>query len=134
MALRSDGSPWCVFFLPLNRYFDALQEIATVRVAEANGEVMPDWVPFSDFEVCQLCKADFSWASTSRSEVSGFCQVAIRSHQQGLSRMSSAARRTVDVALLRPNYIYRKCRCTALSTVQEERATVKICACCAPVV
>ena len=41
-----------------------------MRVAEANGEVMPDWVPFSDFEVCQLCKADFSWASTSRSEVS----------------------------------------------------------------
>ena len=56
--------------LPLYRYFDALQEIAAVRVAEANGEVMPDWVPFSDFEVCQLCKADFSWASTSRSEVS----------------------------------------------------------------
>ena len=54
---------------PLNRYFDALQEIAAVRVAEANGEVMPDWVPFSDFEVCQLCKSDFSWASTSRSEV-----------------------------------------------------------------
>ncbi|CAM9340264.1 unnamed protein product [Laminaria digitata] len=49
-------------------YFDALQEIAAVRMAEANGEVMPDWVPFSDFEVCQLCKADFSWASTSRSE------------------------------------------------------------------
>lgn len=30
---------------------------------------MPEWVPFSASEECQLCKADFSWASTSRSEV-----------------------------------------------------------------
>eukprot|EP00752_Nemacystus_decipiens_P001837 g1772.t1 len=49
-------------------YFDALEEIATVREAEAKGEFMPDWVPFSESEVCQLCKADFSWASTSKSE------------------------------------------------------------------
>lgn len=51
-------------------YFDALEEIAAVRVAEAKGEFMPEWVPFSESEVCQLCKADFSWASTSKSEVS----------------------------------------------------------------
>lgn len=50
-------------------YFDALEEIAAVRVAEAKGEFMPEWVPFSESEVCQLCKADFSWASTSKSEV-----------------------------------------------------------------
>lgn len=50
-------------------YFDALEEIADVREAEAKGEFMPDWVPFSESEVCQLCKADFSWASTSKSEV-----------------------------------------------------------------
>ncbi|CAM9679024.1 unnamed protein product [Scytosiphon promiscuus] len=49
-------------------YFDALEEIAAVRTAEAKGEYMPDWVPFSESEVCQLCKADFSWASTSKSE------------------------------------------------------------------
>ncbi|CAM9302396.1 unnamed protein product [Pylaiella littoralis] len=49
-------------------YFDALEEIAAVRAAEAKGEFMPDWVPFSESEVCQLCKADFSWASTSKSE------------------------------------------------------------------
>ncbi|CBJ27220.1 Zinc finger FYVE domain-containing protein [Ectocarpus siliculosus] len=49
-------------------YFDALEEIAAVRTAEAKGEFMPDWVPFSEFEVSQLCKADFWWASTSKSE------------------------------------------------------------------
>lgn len=51
-------------------YFDALEEIAAVREAEAKGEFMPEWVPYSESEVCQLCKADFSWASTSKSEVS----------------------------------------------------------------
>lgn len=51
-------------------YFDALEEIAAVREAEAKGEFMPEWVPFSESEVCQLCEADFSWASTSKSEVS----------------------------------------------------------------
>lgn len=65
------ASVFCVFVFSLNRYFDALQEIAAVRAAEANGGVMPDWVPFSDSEECQLCKADFSWASTSNSEVIG---------------------------------------------------------------
>lgn len=50
-------------------YFDALEEIAAVRAAEAKGEFMPDWVPYSESEVCQLCKSDFSWASTSKSEV-----------------------------------------------------------------
>eukprot|EP00903_Cladosiphon_okamuranus_P008039 g7754.t1 len=49
-------------------YFDALEEIAAVREAEAKGEFMPEWAPFSESEVCQLCKADFSWASTSKSE------------------------------------------------------------------
>lgn len=51
------------------RYFDALEEVAAVREAEAKGHFMPDWVPFSASDECQLCKADFSWASTSRSEV-----------------------------------------------------------------
>lgn len=53
----------------LCRYFDALEEVAAVRIAEANGQAMPEWVPFSASEECQLCKADFSWASTSSSEV-----------------------------------------------------------------
>lgn len=71
-ALHTGAWPWLK--LPplhpcLRSYFDALEEIAAVRVAEAKGEVMPDWVPYSASEVCQLCKADFSWASTSRSEV-----------------------------------------------------------------
>lgn len=40
-----------------------------MRVAEANGDVMPEWVPYSESDECQLCKADFTWASTSKSEV-----------------------------------------------------------------
>lgn len=48
-----------------------------MRAAEAKGEFMPDWVPFSESEVCQLCKADFSWASTSKSEVRGVPRVAV---------------------------------------------------------
>lgn len=65
------ATPLPVFRSDKKRYFDALEEIAAVRAAEVKGEFMPDWVPFSESEVCQLCKADFSWASTSKSEVSG---------------------------------------------------------------
>ncbi|CAB1111040.1 unnamed protein product [Ectocarpus sp. CCAP 1310/34] len=77
LAARACPSPFSLFALAMvllfrpnhpKRYFDALEEIAAVRAAEAKGEFMPEWVPFSESEVCQLCKADFSWASTSKSE------------------------------------------------------------------
>lgn len=78
LPARASSSPFPLFALAMvllfrrnhpKRYFDALEEIAAVRAAEAKGEFMPEWVPFSESEVCQLCKADFSWASTSKSEV-----------------------------------------------------------------
>lgn len=55
--------------LPLLRYYVALKEVMAVRKAEARGAVVPEWVPFSACNECQLCKADFFWASTLRSEV-----------------------------------------------------------------
>lgn len=40
-----------------------------VRKAEAAGARVPEWVPYSASDHCQLCRADFFWGSTLRSEV-----------------------------------------------------------------
>ncbi|CAM9212244.1 unnamed protein product [Discosporangium mesarthrocarpum] len=49
-------------------YFDALEEIADVMAAEAEGRTAPLWVPFTAVDKCQLCGADFSWNSTLSSK------------------------------------------------------------------
>eukprot|EP00639_Heterosigma_akashiwo_P032772 CAMPEP_0194736996 /NCGR_PEP_ID=MMETSP0296-20130528/79443_1 /TAXON_ID=39354 /ORGANISM="Heterosigma akashiwo, Strain CCMP2393" /LENGTH=106 /DNA_ID=CAMNT_0039646773 /DNA_START=103 /DNA_END=424 /DNA_ORIENTATION=+ len=47
------------------KYFSALFEVRDVRAAR---EAPPAWVPFDATDRCQVCAAEFTWASTSSSD------------------------------------------------------------------